>query len=222
MQEVKHLGNVLQTDNTMTIDATQKRDKMIGKVNSLLQEFYAATPDLLMKLLNVYATSLYGSCLWDLMSTNVEKILTSWNVTVRNVLKLDRCTHRYLIEPLSNCPHLMTLLLSRFANFYKSLLSTKKSSVRYLVRTMECDLRTVLGRTLLFLRKETNLTDQHPSTLTSKIVKANIQYKQICAEDQWKINMAKELIDVRDQERMEIEGFTESECKDILKYLCTS
>ena len=39
VQQVKHLGNVMQCDNSMKIDCTLKRGKFIGKINSLLNEF---------------------------------------------------------------------------------------------------------------------------------------------------------------------------------------
>ena len=63
--QVKHLGNVLQSDNSMKIDCSLKRGKFIGKVNSLLQEFHFAEPCVKMKLLNVFAASFYGSGLWS-------------------------------------------------------------------------------------------------------------------------------------------------------------
>ena len=41
-QQVKHLGILLQSDNSMSVDIAQKRGKYIGKVNSLFQEFHFA------------------------------------------------------------------------------------------------------------------------------------------------------------------------------------
>ena len=40
VNQVKHLGHTLQVDNSMSIDVNLKRGAFIGKVNSLLQEFY--------------------------------------------------------------------------------------------------------------------------------------------------------------------------------------
>ena len=41
---VKHLGNTLQCDNSMQMDMAQKRGKLIGKLNSLSQEFHYVEP----------------------------------------------------------------------------------------------------------------------------------------------------------------------------------
>ena len=94
--QVKHLGNILQSNNSMSMDVLQKRGRYIGKVNSLLQEFHYTVPSILTKLINIYATSFYGSGIWDISSAECGKLYTSWNVTIRQVFKLDRCTHRYL------------------------------------------------------------------------------------------------------------------------------
>ena len=78
VQQVKHLGNVMQCDNSMKIDCTLKRGKFIGKVNSLLQEFYFADPKVKMRLMNIFASSFYGSGLWDLQSRECDRL---FNVT---------------------------------------------------------------------------------------------------------------------------------------------
>ena len=82
----------------MSMDVLQKRGKYIGKVNSLLQELHFAKPAILTKLINIYATSFYGSGAWDIFSSDCEKLYKSWNVTIRMVFNLDICTHRYVIE----------------------------------------------------------------------------------------------------------------------------
>ena len=98
--------------------------------------------------MNIYATTLYGSNTWDILSPDCERLYKSFNVTMRHVLKIDRCTHRYMIEPLSDCLHLKTVLAARYATFHQSLVNSKKLTVRFLARLAEDDQWTVLGRTL--------------------------------------------------------------------------
>ena len=69
VQQLKHLGNVMQCDNSMKIDCSVKRGKFIGKINSLLREFSFCDPKIKVKIFNIYATSFYGSGLWDLSYT---------------------------------------------------------------------------------------------------------------------------------------------------------
>ena len=75
---------------------------VIGKVNSLLKEDHFVDHATFVKLLTVYATSFYGSNLWDLYSVDVDRI--------RNVFNLTWSTHRYWIETVSDCPHPKTFL----------------------------------------------------------------------------------------------------------------
>ena len=145
---VKHLGNLLQCDNSMSQDIAQKRGKFIGKVNSLLQEFHFVEPAVLTKLINVYATSFYGAGTWDIFSRGVDKLYKSWNVAMRQVFKLDRTTHRYMIEHISGCLHPQVMLSSRLVTFHKSLVTCNKFPVRFLAKLNEKDFRTVLGRNL--------------------------------------------------------------------------
>ena len=44
VNDLKHLGNVLQSDNSMTIDCNEKRAIFISKIYSLNQEFYFNSP----------------------------------------------------------------------------------------------------------------------------------------------------------------------------------
>ena len=54
VDNVKHLGNILEYSNIMMMDCVTKRGKLIGKVNSLLQEFEFVLPSVKMKLMNIY------------------------------------------------------------------------------------------------------------------------------------------------------------------------
>ena len=116
----------------MKLDIAQKRGAFIGKVNGLLQEFHNVSSGVFMRLMNSYALCIYGSNLWDIFSSDCERLYTSYNVAIRNILKVDRCTYRYLIEPLPDSIHLKTMIQSRYVSFYKSLRQCNKLPVRFL------------------------------------------------------------------------------------------
>ena len=148
VEEIKHLGNLLENDNSMKRDITIKRGKFIGKVNSLLQEFHSVSPNIFMKLLNLYAVSFYGSGLWDLFSNHCDRLYKAWNVTVRAAWNVPNTTHRYLIEEISGSLHPKVMLASRFSGFVKSMLASPKYTVRVMTSLCSKDLRTVMGRTM--------------------------------------------------------------------------
>ena len=69
VHQIKHIGSMLQGDNSMKVDLSQKRGTFIGRMNSLLQEFHYVDPDVLIKIINIFNTSYYGSSLWDIFSS---------------------------------------------------------------------------------------------------------------------------------------------------------
>ena len=75
--EIKHLGNILQSNNSMKSDCLAKRDRFIDTINAMMQEFHFVNPDIL-----VYATNFFGSVLWNLYSPQVDKLYKTWNVTI--------------------------------------------------------------------------------------------------------------------------------------------
>ena len=217
VSQVKHLGNMLQQDNSMRVDMCQKRGKFIGKMQSLFQEFSYVDPSVFMKVINLFNTSFYGSSLWDLFSSDCDKIFKSWNVTVRQAFGVHRCTHRYFIEAISESMHPKVMLLSRYVTFVNSLRKSSKLGVRLLTRLAEGDNRTVMGRTLSNLIRMCNLTSLEQ--LTSTKVKENVVYQSIPAEEQWRIGVAKELLQLRSNV-LTLEGFTSDEVEKILDHIC--
>ena len=188
-------------------------------MNSILQEFHFASADTVIKLMNIYATTLYGSNTWDIFSKDCEKLYSSFNIAIRQILRIDRCTHRYLIEPLSNCYHLKTVIASRYATFHKSLLSSVKKPVRFLARMNEFDLRTVLGKTLNKLALMTGLDGSYLAKLTASYVKKNMKYAQVPETECWRVPLCDELLGVQNGERW-LEGFTLEEQDDLLRFVC--
>ena len=218
VKEIKHLGNILQSDNSMKTDCTQKRGKFIGKVNSLLKELHFVDPQVMIKLLNIYTTSFYGSSLWDLYSSSVDRIYKSWNITIRNVFNLPWKTHRYWIEIISGCSHPKTLLLSRYVKFTKSMTSCKKPAVRFLSSICQDDRRTLLGRTLAKISLECNAD---VAMLTPKLVRTCQVYHPMPDDHQWKISLLMELLEARSSNLI-IEHLTSAELTELIDNVCTS
>ena len=217
--QVKHLGNMLQLDNSMKIDMSQKRGKFIGKIISLFQEFNYVEPDVFVKIMNIYSASFYGSALWDIFSHDCDRLYKSWNVTIRQAYNVDRCTHRYLIEPISNSLHPMAMLASRYVSFHKSLVSSSKLSVRVMARLFETDQRTVLGRTLDKLSNMMNLPDIN--LLSPCEIKRKLRYFEIPDEEKWRIESVAELLKLRNQS-LSLPGFSKDEINIMLFNTCTS
>ena len=218
MSEIKHLGNILQSDNSMKSDCLSKRGKFIGIVNSLLQEFHFVAPSILVKLINIYASSFYGSSLWDLYSPQVDKIYKSWNVNIRNIFNLPWRTHRYWIEIVSDCHHPKTFLSSRFVNFVNTLKSCKKKEVRFLASLCLDDKRTMFGKTLDRISREVAVEE---SLLTPGIVKRTLKYCCFPMDKRWQVPILLELIEMKNK-KSEIENFSYEDTKIMIDMICTN
>ena len=113
------------------------------------------------------------------------------------------------------------MLASRYVTFYKSLVNSKKFSVRFLARLQERDNRTVLGRTLEFLLTECDLPSSRLDELSAQLVKRKCSYKRVPDTEAWRIPLLAELIKVRDSQ-LALENLNSEEVKDVIDYLCVS
>ena len=68
----------------------QKRGRLIGKLNSLSHEFHYVEPNVFVKILNIYATSFYGSSLWDIFSKQCD-------IRAPDLIKLQSLTKRVAV-----------------------------------------------------------------------------------------------------------------------------
>ena len=200
----------------MSIDCTLKRGKFIGKVNSLVQEFHFADSKVKMKLIDIYASSFYGSSLWDLFSPTCEKLYRSWNVAVRVCFGVPTTTHRYLVEPLSGVQHVKNMLCSRLVKFLDQLKLCGKPAVTFMAMLYMEDRRTTLGKNIARIMAELK-----GKKLSCSNIRKHLRYFEIPVEEEWRIKYLEELLDITEK-RMSIENLTSEDAKLMLNALCTT
>ena len=74
---------------------------------------------------------------------------------------------RYLIERISQCLHIKTMLASRCVSFYETIEASSKLCIRFLSNLCKSDLNTGLGRNLFSIANDCSV---NPPDLYSKIV----------------------------------------------------
>ena len=136
----------------------------------------------------MYATSFYGSNLWDLFCDNTNKN-TSWNTAIRILFNPTRQTHRYFIESFPESIHVKTMLCSRFVLFCDSLCKSPKLSIRLLYNLSLNDHRTVLCKNILNISCECNVERLF---LNESSVKSVMKYADT-PDNAWRIPLLKEL-----------------------------
>ena len=135
----------------------KKRAQYIQRNNELMQEFSYANSTTKTKINSIYKSHFTGSVLWDLCGYEAEIIYNTWNSSIRNMFRLDRTTHRYLIEPVSRTPHIKISLLKRFMNFINKLMCSRKTAAKNLFKNIRHDCRSTTGRKL---RKISEITSR--------------------------------------------------------------
>ena len=199
------------------LDIGRKQGKFIGKVNSILQELHFSSPEVLIKVIDSQATSFFGSPLWSLTSQDVERIYKSWNVMLRRVFQLDRCTHRYLLEGLTNTGHILPKLTAKTQAFYESLEDSPKPGIRFLYSLSQGDNRTTTGQ-------NTDTIMKSCIGIPSKTnIKRSAKYALTPVEESWRVSISKELhVSRYDVGDLQIEGFSRQEIETMLKDICIS
>ena len=194
VSKLRHLGHTLDCNNSMTLDTNEKKGIYIGKVNSLLQEFYFASPNVLMDLIVKYACSFYGSCTWNLFNNDSQKVYNSFNISVRHAFKLPWSCHRYFVEPIANVPHLKTLLCSRFVNFVNNNDKCNKPIIRLLSSLCKNDNRTVYCKNLTNISRECDLSI---NDVCSRSVKERMKFANIPEGHEWTIDLLLNLLSIK-------------------------
>ena len=215
---IKHLGSILQENNSMEIDCDKKRFSFIGKIHSLSQEFFFIEPSVRMKLHQIYTESFYGSSLWNLFGNNCDRIYKAYNISVRQTFQIPRDTHRYLIETISQCIHPKVFLCSRLVKFVDTMNNCHKISIRILSKLYESDLRNILGKNLSSISQ---LCDVPQEILSPYLVKSSMKYFPTPEFEEWRGEVIHELLEAR-KNSMDIRGFDNNEISEMLQYLCSN
>ena len=207
-----HLGHTLYKDGTLKLDCDLKRRSFIGQFHSLCQEIKTQKPVVVLKLINIYLNHFYGSNLWYLF--DCDRLYAAWNNVIRNIFKLPRRTHRYLIEPVSESPHLKCMLTNRFIKFYNNLYSCDKTVIKNLRCIQERDARSTFGANILKLCLCNN--NMNPLQLSRNIV----SYNTVPVNEFWRVDLIKEILLIW-HNNLEIH-FNAQELSNILDFVAES
>ena len=140
----------------------------------------------------------------------------TWNTSIWLMNDLPLQTHRNLIEPISESKHIQYHLVKRFLSFIKQIEDSPKEASKHLLKIVKYDARSTTGsnlRNILLLTDKHDVDDLDPSDCSF------VQYYPLNNDEQWKIIMIREAINVK-QELLEFEGFTLEKIDEIIQQLC--
>ena len=215
----KHLGNNIENKmNGMKMDIRTKRANYIEKNNEIIKEFSYAHPRTRNDINRIYNNHFTGSPLWDLFCRDADMMFNTWNKSVRLMFDVPLQTHRYFLEPLAETRQLKYTLIQRFLGFISQIQNSKKILPNILLQTIKRDCRSTTGsnlRNILLLTSKDDISDLVPSDVSK------MEYQPVNANDEWRISMVKELIDVKWGQAV-IGNLSDNEVDDIIEDICTS
>ena len=208
--EVKHLGNYVQSNLDDSRDIRYKRSVFIGSVNKLISNFHFVSYEVMCRLFLTHCMSFYGSQMWQLSSSGLRALFTTWNIAVRRILKLPRRAHTWTLGPLLKTKHLKTLLLSRTLTFLKSCAHSCNSLVKAIFTVACGDARSDMGQNIAVMRSVHGIYD-----LTSNQC---VESEELSDDRYVIVETAIEILHVRDGS-LSLSVFDHDELSDILTYL---
>ena len=133
------------------------------------------------------------------------------------MFRLDRQTHRYLIEPVSETEHLKCAIHKRFLAFTDKLTNSPKDTVRTISRKIGNDCRSITGANLRRIMLEYAEPFKRP---TRRDVSRN-GFESTPDGEEWRAIIIKELVSIRDG-ILGANGWTNKEIEEALVHLCTT
>ena len=182
----------------MNYDCKLKRAKFIDRSVTIREAFNFAKPEQVLKAIQVHCFDFYGGMLWDLYSDQAGQLYRSWNTCCKLVWDLPRQTHGYFIDNLLSCGYqsLRAQVLSRYANFVRTLLASPCKEVAVVSRIAGMDVSSNMGKNLLNIKLETGFC---PSVSPSFKIKSFFGTPSIVPESQqWRLPLLLEYLGLRE------------------------
>ena len=132
---------------------------------------------------------------------------------IRQTFDIPRASHIYLIQPVSENSHLKVKLIKRFLGFYQTLASCDKPHIKYLMSLQKTDHRSIFGSNIANICFEAQVED------ISEVQISNISYASTPPEEEWRIPILLELLEIR-AGRLE-SSLTVEEIKDLIDLVAT-
>ena len=198
-------------------DLLCKRAILFDKVHQIQQQFGYYDPKLVINLLSIYSTTLYGSTLWQLGFDEHQKLNRAWNTAVKMIWDLPHPTHTRFLESLSPVPHLESVLHGRYIGFLQNLGKSKKPLIRLLFGSCSSNLSSVTGENLHFLLSKYSKPCLS-ALVTDKHIIKKARVSTLPAEESWKISIIEE-ISLAKKSHLNL-NFDEENLDEILEYIC--
>ena len=217
-----HLGHELHSSGTMEYDCNIARARLIDQTVEVRQTFSFASPVEVVRAMQVYCTSFYGSMLWDLQSEAAKKYFNTWTTGIKLAWDCPRATRTYLVQQVLSCgiPSARSQILARYCRFFRGLRTSPSSEVACLANLLARDVRSSTGMNINTI---SNLTGKDPRLENPTAIKVALEEAELVEIqnlDKWRVRYLGVLLEQRmqlhylgaDDEKLELQHLIDSLC----------
>ena len=183
--------------------------------------FHFADPDQMLTAVIKYCGDHYGTMLYNLYDEASAKYFRCWGTLAKLCWDVSRATHKYFVPNLlaSGFPSIRTTLLTRYVNFFRSLLKSKSSEVALVASLAARDRSSTTGINLYRIQLETGLNPwiAKPSAIRQALVERE---ETVPVNKLWRLPFLKKLLIQR--KNMETECSNTESINDLIDTLCSS
>lgn len=223
VESANHLGHKLHESGTMEHDACCKRAQFLNRSCELQEQFSFAHPVELLQSIKLYACSFYGSNLWELGGEGANRVFNTWGQCVKICWKAPWACHRYFV-PRVLSPGLTSVkvdILSKYVSFYRGLLDSPSPEVSFLAHLLIRDQRSVTGRNIQFVRKESNMDPLVDSPQSIKTALTAVM-PVVPENDEWRIPYLGKLLDQRQRAHYCGDDEKTEQLQNLINSLCVN
>jgi hypothetical protein len=184
----------------MDYDARCKRGAYIEKTTDIREMFKFARPAEKLSAISVYANTLYGYALWDLHGERAEAAFRCHRTAIKLSWDVPRTTHRWIVSNLLNCglASAREQHMAMYAGFFGRLRTSVVREVRMMATFCLSDMRTTTAKNIFRICDEFKLTIH---SISPQSVKEAYQPHTVLPDDQWKLEVLREMLEERQKLR---------------------
>ena len=189
VESANHLGHMLHQSGTMDHDASIARAKFIDQSVETRQAFSFASPVEIIRALNVYCSSHYGSMLWELEGEAASQYFNSWTTAIKLAWDCPRGTRTYLVQQVLACgaSSARVDIMARYGKFFQSLRKSPCREVAILANLIARDRRSVTGKNVRLVMENSgaDVWSGSPAKIRAGLVEAELV--EVAAVDKWRV-----------------------------------
>ena len=189
VETATHLGHELHSSGSMEHDTKIARARYIDQTVEVRQSFSFASPVEVVRALEVYTTSYYGSMLWNLKGNGADQFFNSWTTAIKLVWDCPRATRTYLVQQVLGCgsTSARTEIMARYSRFFQGLRSSPSREVATLVNLVARDIRSCTGSNISMVTEQSGKDPWVESSASIRSGLRETEAVHVQDQDKWRV-----------------------------------